>query len=37
VIPLYYSGNRTALWDHVHDFAQLPTGNYRLWESWVSK
>jgi len=37
VIPLYYAGNRTAIWDHVHDFMQLPTGNYRLWEAWVSK
>lgn len=37
VIPLYYAGNRTAMWDRVHDFMQLPTGNYRLWEAWVSK
>jgi peptide/nickel transport system substrate-binding protein len=37
VIPLYYADNRTALWDHVHDFVQLPTANYRLWETWVSK
>ncbi len=36
-IPLYYADNRTALWDRVHDFMQLPTANYRLWESWVSK
>jgi len=37
VIPLYYADNRTALWDHVHDFMQLPTANYRLWETWISK
>jgi peptide/nickel transport system substrate-binding protein len=37
VIPIYYADNRTALWDHVHDFMQLPTANYRLWETWVSK
>ncbi len=37
VIPLFYAPNRTALWDYVHDFKQLPTANYRLWESWVSK
>ncbi len=36
-IPLYYADNRTALWDSVHDFMQLPTANYRLWESWISK
>jgi peptide/nickel transport system substrate-binding protein len=37
VIPLFYAANRTALWDYVHDFKQLPTANYRLWEAWVSK
>ncbi len=37
VIPLFYAANRTAMWDHVHDFKQLPTANYRLWETWVSK
>jgi peptide/nickel transport system substrate-binding protein len=37
VIPLYYAANRTAMWDHVHDFKQLQTANYRLWETWVSK
>lgn len=37
VIPLFYADNRTALWDYVHDFKQLPTANYRLWETWVSK
>jgi len=37
VIPLFYASNRTAIWDHVHDFKQLPTANYRLWETWVSK
>ncbi len=37
VLPLYYADNRTALWDSVHDFSQLPTANYRLWETWVSK
>ncbi len=36
-IPLYYADNRTAMWDRVHDFMQLPTANYRLWETWVSK
>ena len=36
-VPLYYADNRTALWDRVHDFMQLPTANYRLWETWVSK
>jgi len=36
-IPLYYADNRPALWSHVHDFMQLPTANYRLWETWVSK
>ncbi|HET7379559.1 MAG TPA: ABC transporter substrate-binding protein [Gaiellales bacterium] len=36
-IPLYYADNRTALWDYVHDFAQLPTANYHLWETWVSR
>ncbi len=36
-VPLYYADNRTALSDHVHDFMQLPTANYRLWETWVSK
>jgi peptide/nickel transport system substrate-binding protein len=37
VIPLFYADNRTAIWDHVKDFRQLPTANYRLWEAWVSK
>jgi peptide/nickel transport system substrate-binding protein len=37
VIPLFYADNRTAIWDHVKDFRQLPTANYRLWETWVSK
>ncbi len=37
VIALYYAANRTALGDHVRDFKQLPTANYRLWETWVSK
>ena len=37
VIPLYYADNRTALTDRVHDFMQLPTANYRLWETWLSK
>jgi peptide/nickel transport system substrate-binding protein len=36
-IPLYYADNRTALWNWVHDFAQLPTSNYHLWETWVSR
>jgi len=36
-IPLYYADNRTALYSYVHDFAQLPTANYRLWETWVAK
>jgi peptide/nickel transport system substrate-binding protein len=36
-IPLYYADNRTAMSDRVHDFMQLPTANYRLWETWVSK
>src|SRR6516165_3892930 len=37
VIPLFYADNRTAIWDYVKDFRQLPTANYRLWETWVSK
>jgi len=37
VLPLYYADNRTAMWDRVHDFSQLPTANYRLWETWISK
>ena len=37
VIPLYYADNRTALTDRVQDFMQLPTANYRLWETWLSK
>jgi peptide/nickel transport system substrate-binding protein len=36
-VPLFYPYNRTALWDRVHDFMQLPTSNYRLWETWLSK
>ncbi len=36
-IPLYHAANRTAIWDHVKDFKQLPTANYRLWESWIAK
>ena len=36
-IPLYYADNLTALTDRVHDFMQLPTANYRLWETWLSK
>ncbi|HKV46370.1 MAG TPA: ABC transporter substrate-binding protein [bacterium] len=37
VIPLYYADNRTALWDRVQGFSQLPTANYHLWETWLSK
>lgn len=36
-IPLFYPYNRTVLSDRVHDFMQLPTSNYRLWETWLSK
>jgi peptide/nickel transport system substrate-binding protein len=36
-IPIYYAPARTAIWDHVHGFQVLPTGNFRLWEVWVER
>jgi peptide/nickel transport system substrate-binding protein len=36
-IPLYYAPASTAVWDHVHGFQVLPTGNFRLWEVWVDR
>jgi peptide/nickel transport system substrate-binding protein len=34
---LYYPSGRTAVHKHVKNFRILPTGNYRLWETWVEK
>lgn len=36
-IPLYHAPARTAIWDRVHGFQVLPTGNFRLWEVWVER
>jgi peptide/nickel transport system substrate-binding protein len=36
-IFLYYPTGRTAVHKHVKNFRILPTGNYRLWETWVEK
>ena len=36
-IFLYYPSGRTAVQNHVKNFRILPTGNYRLWETWVEK
>jgi peptide/nickel transport system substrate-binding protein len=36
-IPLYHAPARTAMWDRVHGFQVLPTGNFRLWEVWVER
>jgi len=36
-IPIYYAPARTAIWDSVHGFQVLPTGNFRLWEVWVER
>lgn len=33
-IFLYYPTGRTALNKHIQNFRILPTGNYRLWETW---
>jgi peptide/nickel transport system substrate-binding protein len=34
VILLYYPTGRTAVHKGIHNFSILPTGNYRLWETW---
>jgi peptide/nickel transport system substrate-binding protein len=36
-IPIYHAPARTAIWDHVHGFQILPTGNFRLWEVWIEQ
>jgi hypothetical protein len=36
-IPIYHAPARTAIWDHVHGFQVLPTGNFRLWEVWIEQ
>ena len=36
-IPIYHAPARTAIWDRVHGFQVLPTGNFRLWEVWVER
>jgi len=33
-IFLYYPGGRSATQKYVKNFNILPTGNYRLWETW---
>jgi peptide/nickel transport system substrate-binding protein len=34
VLFLYYPTGRTAVQKHIKNFHILPTGNYRLWETW---
>jgi peptide/nickel transport system substrate-binding protein len=34
-IPIYHAPARTAVWERVHGFQVLPTGNFRLWEVWL--
>ena len=34
MIFLYYPTGRTVLQNYVQNFRILPTGNYRLWETW---
>lgn len=36
-IPIYHAPARTAIWDRVHGFQVLPTGNFRLWEVWIEQ
>jgi ABC-type transport system substrate-binding protein len=36
-IPIYHAPARTAIWDRVHGFQVLPTGNFRLWEAWIEQ
>jgi ABC-type transport system substrate-binding protein len=34
LIFLYYPTGRTAVSNAIKNFRILPTGNYRLWETW---
>jgi peptide/nickel transport system substrate-binding protein len=36
-VPIYHAPARTAIWDRVHGFQVLPTGNFRLWEVWMER
>jgi len=37
ILYLYFPDSRTGVRTDVHDFAILPTANYRMWEVWTEQ